>query len=200
MRVRLPPSAPFFMLNVTELRAGTTFKDSQGIWEVVSYKHTKMGRGAANIRVKAKNLKTGTTVEKTFTSGQKVEEMELSKKKGQFLYADAENIVFMEPATFEQFSFPKAAASGKEKFLKEGESYDIFVAEEQVLSVEIPKLVTLAISETGPSVKGDTVSGASKDANLENGLKVKVPLFIKTGDKIKVDTRSGEYVERTKAT
>ena len=200
MRVRLPPSAPFFMLNVTELRAGTTFKDSQGIWEVVSYKHTKMGRGAANIRVKAKNLKTGTTIEKTYTSGQKVEEMELSKKKGQFLYADAENIVFMEPATFEQFSFPKTTASGKEKFLKEGESYDIFVAEEQVLSVEIPKLVTLAISETGPSVKGDTVSGASKDANLENGLKVKVPLFIKTGDKIKVDTRSGEYVERTKAT
>ncbi len=188
------------MLNVTELRAGTTFKDSQGIWEVASYKHTKMGRGAANIRVKVKNLKGGTIIEKTFTSGQKVEEIELAKIKGQFLYSDAENIVFMDPATFEQFGLPKVVATGKEKYLKEGEIYELSVADEAVLNLEIPKLVTLLVSETGPSVKGDTVSGASKDAVLENGLRVKVPLFIKTGDRVKVDTRSGEYVERTKST
>jgi len=186
------------MLNVTELRAGTTFKDSQGIWEVVSYKHTKMGRGAANIRVKVNNLKSGATIEKTFTSGQKVEELKLSKKKGQFLYVDEESIVFMDPISFEQFSLPKAAAGGGEKYLKEEGIYEILVAEEQVLNVEIPKLVTLAVAETGPSVKGDTVSGASKDATLENGLMVKVPLFINTGDKVKVDTRNNEYIERVK--
>src|SRR4030066_2571672 len=117
------------MINVTELRAGTTFKDSQGIWEVIKYSHTKMGRGSANIRVKVKNLKTGTSLEKTFTSGQKVEDLALSKKKGQFLYSDADRMVFMDPASFEQFDLPKSLSGGKEKFLKTGESYDLLVAE-----------------------------------------------------------------------
>ena len=186
------------MIPVTDLRAGTVFKDSQGVWEVSEYKHIKMGRGGATIRVKAKNLKTGSTLEKTFNSGQKVEDAEVTKKKGQFLYSDEGNIVFMEPTTFEQFSLPKSAAGGKEKFLKEGDTYELSIADETILSLEIPKLVTLSVAETGPSVKGDTVSGASKDATLENELNVKVPLFIKTGDKIKLDTRTGEYVERVK--
>ena len=186
------------MLNVTELRAGTVFRDSQGIWEVVTYKHTKMGRGSATIRVKVRNLKTGATVEKTFTSGQKVEELELVKKKGQFLYSDSSNVVFMDPATFEQFSLAKTSMGGKEKFLREGETYDIFVADGQVLSLEVPKLVVLKVAETGPGVKGDSVSSVTKDAVLENGLKVKVPLFVNNGDKIKVDTRISEYVERVK--
>jgi elongation factor P len=159
-----------------------------------------MGRGSANIRVKVKNLNTGATIEKTFTSGQRIEEISVSKKRGQFLYSDEDSIVFMDPVTFEQFSLQKAAAGGKEKYLKEGETYELSVTEDSVLGVEIPKLVTLSVAETGPSVKGDSVSSTTKDALLENGLNVKVPLFIKTGDKIKVDTRSGEYVERMKPT
>jgi len=186
------------MIPVTDLRSGKVFKDSQGIWEVVSYKHTKMGRGTATIRVKAKNLKTASILEKTFTSGQKVEDIELSKKKGQFLYVDKDNLVFMDPETFEQFSFAKVSTAGKEIFLKESETYDLLVMGDAVFSVEIPKLVVLQVAETGPGVKGDTVSNVYKDATLENGLKIKVPLFINQGDKVKVDTRTLEYVERVK--
>ena len=186
------------MIPVTELRNGAVFRDFQGIWEVISYKHIKMGRGSATIRVKTKNLKTASILEKTFTSGQKVEDIELSKKKGQFLYLDKESLVFMDPGTFEQFNLNKAAASGKEIFLKEGETYDLSVMEDAVLSVEIPKLVVLKVAETGPGVKGDTVSNVYKPATLENGVTINVPLFIKSGDLIKVDTRSKEYVERAK--
>lgn len=186
------------MLNVTELRSGTIFKDSQGIWEVVKYSHTKMGRGSATIRIRVKNLKNGVVVEKTFTSGQKVDEADISKKKGQFLYETAGDIVFMDNTSFEQFNLPKSVAGGKEKFLKEGDTYELLVAQDQVLGIEIPKLVTLKISDTGPAVKGDSVSSVTKDAVLENQLSLKVPLFIKIGDKIKVDSRSGEYVARTK--
>ena len=186
------------MLNVTELRSGTTFRDNKGMWEVVKYSHTKMGRGSANIKLKIKNLNTGATIEKTFTSGQKVDELSLSKKKGQFLYNDVDNIVFMDPVSFEQFTLPRRLVGRKEKFLKEGETYDLLVAQDQVLSIEIPKLATLSVAETGPGVKGDTVSATTKDATLENGLRVKVPLFINQDDRIKVDTRTGEYVERVK--
>ncbi len=204
MRVRLPPSAPALggeyeiMLNVTELRAGATFKDSQGIWEVVKYTHTKMGRGSATIRVKVKNLKNLGVIEKTFTSGQKVDEIDIAKKKAQFLYANDDDIVFMDNATFEQFNLPKAVVGRKDKFLKEGDIYNLMVTEDQVLGIEISKLVIMKIADTGPAVKGDSVSSVTKDATMENGLNVKVPLFIKSGDKIKVDSRSGEYVERTK--
>jgi len=186
------------MIPVTDLRAGTTFRDSQGIWEVISYRHVKMGRGSATIRVKVKNLETGATLEKTFNSGQKVEESELLKKKGQFLYSDADSIVFMDQKTYEQFNFPKKVAGGKEAFLKEGETYDLLLAEDQILSLEIPKLVVLKVAETGPGVKGDTVSNVYKPATLENGIIINVPLFIKSGDLIKVDTRTMEYVERVK--
>jgi len=186
------------MISVTDLRAGIVFKDSQGVWEVTSYKHIKIGRGGATIRIKAKNLKTGTTLEKTFNSGQRVEDVEVAKKKGQYLYSDAQNAVFMDPATFEQFGLAKQVLAGKEVFLKKGETYDLVVVDDQVISVELPKLVVLTVSETGPGVRGDTVSNVYKPATLENGLVLKVPLFINQGDKVKVDTRTQEYVERVK--
>lgn len=186
------------MIPVTGLRAGTVFRDPQGVWEVASYKHTKIGRGGATIRVKVKNLKNGSTLEKTFNSGQKVEDAEVEKKKGQFLYADTKNLVFMDPESFEQFSLPKGAADGKEIFLQEGKPYNLLVAEGDVISIDLPKLVVLKIAETGPGVKGDTVSNVYKQATLENGLVLNVPLFIKSGDSIKVDTRSKDYVERVK--
>jgi elongation factor P len=186
------------MINVTDLRSGATFQDAQGIWEVVSYHHIKMGRGSATIRVKAKHLKTGSIIEKTFTSGQKVDDLEVTKKKGQYLYADESSVVFMDPKTYEQFSLAKSVAGGREKFLKEGEEYNLNIAEDQALNVEIPKLVVLSVKEAGPGVRGDTVSNVFKDAVLENGIKVKVPLFINEGEKIRVDTRTSEYVERVK--
>ncbi|OGY22054.1 MAG: elongation factor P [Candidatus Woykebacteria bacterium GWA1_44_8] len=186
------------MISVTDLRAGIVFKDSQGVWEVSEYRHIKIGRGGATIRIKVKNLKTGATLEKTFNSGQRVEDVEVIKRKGQFLYSDANAVVFMDPGTFEQFSLAKGVLEGKEAFLQEGGTYNLLGVEDQVLAVELPKLVVLKVAETGPGVKGDTVSNAYKDAALENGLKIKVPLFVKSGDLIKVDTRSKEYVERVR--
>jgi len=184
------------MIPVTELRSGAVFKDSQGIWEVISYKHVKMGRGSATIRVKVKNLKSANIIEKTFTSGQKVEDIQVSKKKGQFLYINNQEAVFMDPVVFEQFSMPKNILGSQSAFLKEGEIYDLASIDDQVISAAIPNLVVLKVAETNPGVKGNSVSNVFKDAILENGLKVKVPLFINQGDKIKVDTRSFEYVER----
>ncbi len=187
-----------YMIPVTELRNGTTFKQDADIFEVVSYQHIKMGRGSANIKIRARNLKTGQLSEKTFISGARVDEASTEKKKLQYLYKDAENLVFMDPKTFEQFPVKETILGGKEKFLKESSLYDVLTSEEVVLGVEMPKLMDLAVAETGPGVRGDTVSNVYKPATLENGLTINVPLFIKNGDRIKIDTRSNQYVERAK--
>jgi elongation factor P len=187
------------MLNVTDLRAGAAFRDQSGLWEVQSYQHIKMGRGSANIKIRARNLRTGAIVEKSFISGARVEEVEVEKKKAQFLYADQSNANFMDQASFEQFSLPASLVASQIKFLKEGESYDLAFADSEILGVELPRNMILKIAETGPGIKGDTVSTAYKAAKLENGLEVKVPLFLKEGDAVKIDTRSGEYLERAKA-
>jgi elongation factor P len=186
------------MIGVTELRAGAVFEDAQGVWEVIEYKHVKMGRGSATIRVKVRNLKGGSIIEKTFTSGQRVENVSLSKRKGQYLYVKGNELVFMDPESYEQFSFDRSVLGGRENYLQENENYDLKMVDNQVLDVEIPRLVTVKIKETGPGVKGNSVSNVFKDAVLDNGIKIKVPLFINVGDKIKVDTRTNIYVERVK--
>ena len=186
------------MIPVTELRSGTTFREKEQIFEVVSYTHTKMGRGSANIKIKARNLKTGDYVQKTFMSGAKVEDGETEKKKLQFLYLDSESLVFMDAINYNQFPIAISILSGREKFLKEGQTYDVLISGDIVLSVQLPNLMEFEVTETGPGVKGDTVSNVFKPATLENGMEVKVPLFINLGDKVKVDTRTNEYVERVK--
>jgi elongation factor P len=186
------------MIGVTELRSGTVFEDTQGLWVVISYKHVKMGRGSATIRVKVRNLKNGSIIEKTFNSGQRVEDVILSKRKGQYLYMNGDQVVFMDPGSFEQFSLNRTVLAGKENYLQENETYDLTTTDDQVLGVELPNLIVLRVKDTGPGVKGDTVSNVYKDAIMENGVKIKVPLFINVGDKIKVDTRTNSYVERVK--
>ncbi|MEX0616892.1 MAG: elongation factor P [Candidatus Woykebacteria bacterium] len=187
------------MIPVNELRAGTNFKEENDIFEVVSYQHTKIGRGSANIKIKARNLKTGQLLEKTFMSGARVEEAETEKKKLQFLYLDAESASFMDQNTFEQVSIPLQSLVGREKYFKEGEVYEVLLAGSAALSAELPKQTVLKVIETGPGVKGDTVSSVYKPSTLENGLMVNVPMFIKIGDLVRVDTRTGEYVERAKS-
>ena len=186
------------MISVTELRAGAVFKDPQGTFEVIEYKHVKLGRGSATIRVKVRNLKSGSVIEKTFNSGQRVENVSLSKQKGQYLYVKGNELVFMDPESYEQFSFDRSLLVGRENYLQENESYDLKMVDDQVLDVEIPRLVTVKIKETGPGVKGNSVSNIFKDAVLDNGIKIKVPLFINEEDKIRVDTRTNTYIERVK--
>jgi elongation factor P len=154
-----------------------------------------MGRGSANIKVKVKNLRSGSTTEKSFINTAKVNDVNVLKRDHQYLYKDPDTAFFMNPSTFEQISVPVNVIEG-EKFLKESETYSISFLGDEALSVILPPKVVLIVTETAPGVKGNSATNVFKDATLENGLTVKVPPFIKTGDKVRVDTRTGAYTEK----
>lgn len=185
-------------LNVNELRNGTFFKEGKEIFLVVTYEHIKTGRGSGNIKLKVRNVRTGAVVEKSFITGARVDEADVFKKKAQFLYRDGENYNFMDPVSFEQFTISASVIGEQAKYLKEGLEVILIVSEEEALGLELPLSLVYTIAETGPGEKGNTVSNVFKEATMDNGLVVKVPMFMGIGEKIKVDTRSGEYVERVK--
>lgn len=185
-------------LNVTDLRNGTFFKEGSNIFQVLSYEHTKMGRGSGNIKVKAQNLRSGATIERSYITGARVEEADVDKKKAQYLYQDGNNFHFMDPVSFDQFPLSAALIGEQAQYLKEGLEVTLMVSGDEAMGLELPNNLVYTISETGPGEKGNTVSNVYKEATLDNGLVVKVPMFMKPGDKVRVDTRSGEYVERVK--
>jgi len=185
------------MISVTEMRAGRLFEENGEPYQVLDYKHTKMGRGTASIKLKVKNLISGAVIEKTFISGARVEPIETEMRTAQYLYKEGHDYFFMDPQSFEQFSLSEKILAGKEKFLKEEQMVKILFWEQKPLMVELPITMVFSVVQTSPGVKGDSVNASFKPATLDNGLEVKVPLFINVGDKIKVDTRSGEYLERT---
>lgn len=185
-------------LNVNELRNGTFFKEGKEIFLVVTYEHMKTGRGSGNIKLKVRNLRTGAVVEKSYITGAKVEEADVEKKKAQFLYRDGDTYSFMDPVSFEQFTVSSQVLGDQVKYLKDGLDILLIVSDEEVLGLELPMSLVYTISETGPGERGNTVSNVYKDATLDNGLVVKVPMFMDAGEKVKVDTRSGQYVERVK--
>jgi elongation factor P len=184
------------MVGVQELRAGTIFEESGNLLQVLSYEHIKMGRGSANIKVKVKNLRTGATTEKSFINTAKVNEVQVFKKDLQYLYNDADNSYFMNPVTFDQVGVSLKIIGSDAYYLKEGESYNISFLGEEALSLNLPPKMVFVVSETAPGVKGNSVSNVFKDAILENGMTVKVPLFIKIGEKVRIDTRTGAYTEK----
>lgn len=183
------------MISVTDLRSGTTYREAGDLLQVLSYEHIKMGRGSANIKVKVKNLKTGSIIEKGYTNGANVEDINLTNQEMQFLYKDSESASFMDPRTFEQKDIPLSNIDGKE-FLVEGNNYTIQFFENDALGIILPPKVTLKVAETDPGVKGNSASNVYKDATLENGISVRVPLFINVGDSIVVDTRDKSYTKR----
>lgn len=185
------------MINVTELRSGKIFED-EGLWEVLTYEHIKTGRGGGNVKVKARNVRTGTTVEKSFQTGARVQDISTEKKKAAFLYVSGDDVVFMDNENYEQFEIPKKVIGDSAKFLKEGAEAVLQLFDGEVLGVELPKNLEFVVSDGGVGIKGDSVSNVWKKAILENGIEVDVPLFIKTGDKVRVDTRTGQYIERVK--
>ncbi len=185
-------------IGVTELRNGAVFKDGSNLWMVLSYEHVKMGRGSGNVKVKARNLRSGAILEKSFITGARVEEANIEKKKAQFLYRDANVFNFMDPTSFEQFSLSKEALGEQAKYLKDGLEITLIVSEGEALGFEIPNSLVYEIVDTGPGEKGNTVSNVFKEAVLDNGLVVKVPMFMSIGEKVKIDTRSGQYVERVR--
>ncbi|TSC86868.1 MAG: elongation factor P [Microgenomates group bacterium Gr01-1014_7] len=184
-------------LNVTDLRNGTVFKEAGNILQVLSYDHVKMGRGSGNIKLKVKNLKTGSVTEKSFITGARVDEADVQKKKAQFLYRDGDLFHFMDTA-FEQFSLREVSLGEQIKYLKDGLEVSLIISEGEALGLELPNSLVYEIAETGPGERGNTVSNVFKEATLDNGLVVKVPMFIGVGEKVKVDTRTGQYVERVK--
>jgi elongation factor P len=186
------------MINSTDLRAGVAFLQNGKPYQVIKYSLIKMGRGGAVVKVAARNLESGSIEEKSFSSNVTVDEVSTSKKRLQYLYKDSASATFMDPKTYEQIEIPLGVLANDILYLKEGESVDVLLWDEKPLSVILSPSVILEVTECDPGVKGNSATNIYKPATLENGLKLKVPLFIKVGDKIKVDTRNGEYVERAK--
>lgn len=192
------------MINSTSLRAGVTFLYNDKPYQVTKYSLIKQGRGGATVKVLARNLETGSVEEKAFSSNIGVEEVTTSKRSLQYLYKDAANAVFMDPKTFEQVEIPLGILGDQATFLKEGENITVLFwspsdgTGPKALSVELSPKVILKVVECDPGVRGNSATNIYKPAVLENGLKIKVPLFISEGEKIKVDTRTGEYIERAK--
>lgn len=183
------------MISVNDLRAGVTFEEDGNIFKVISFEHIKMGRGSANIKVKVRNLRSGSLTEKGYTNGVVVKDIFLSKKEYQFLYKDSENAYFMDPVTFDQQVVPLKTFAGTE-YLKDGEKATLSFFDDEPLDLILAPKVTLKVVETDPGVKGDSASNMYKDAVLENGIKTRVPLFINEGNSVVVDTRDGSYTKR----
>lgn len=183
------------MISVTGLRNGTVFEDDGQIYQVMSYEHIKMGRGSANIKVKVKNLRSGSITGKSFINGAKVDDVRVIKKDLQYLYKDGDNIYFMDPSSFEQVHI-SVSVIPDHQYLKEGENFSISFLNGEPISLALPPKMKFKVEEAGPSERGNSATNIYKDAILENGLKTKVPLFIKVGDMVSIDTRTGDYTEK----
>jgi elongation factor P len=165
-------------------------------WVIVDFQHVKPGKGGAFVRTKLKELKSGRVVDITFRAGEKLEDVRLEQKNLQYLYSDADSYHFMETETYEQFALPRDFVGEASKWLKENDMATVHIAGGEMIGVEAPMFVDLEVTETDPGFKGDTVQGGNKPATLETGAVVPVPMFINTGDKIRVDTRDGHYITR----
>jgi|SRR3989304_8828608 len=186
------------MISATDLKNGTPFLHYDKPYQVIKYTLIKMGRGGAVVKVSARNLETGSVTEISYSSNATVDEANTVKRKLQYLYKDPRSAIFMDPRTFEQVEIPLSTLGEQISFVKEGDTGDVLFWEDKALSVALPAKVELKVVEADPGVKGNSATNLYKPAVLENGLKIKVPLFIREGDKIKVDTRTGEYIERAK--
>lgn len=183
------------MIPVQDLRNGTAFEEDGHVFVVMSYEHIKMGRGSANIKVKVRNIRSGTITEKSFISGAQVTPARVENKEYQFLYKDTDTAFFMDPYSYEQKEIPLSKLSAHE-FLQEGNTVTLQLYEDEPLGMSLPPKVTLKVAETAPGVKGNSASNVYKDATLENGMKLRVPLFIESGDLVVVDTRDKSYTKR----
>ena len=186
------------MIQSTELKNGVTFLRNNQPYRVTKYEFIKMGRGGATVKLVAKNLISGATENISYSSNVSVDEANTSKRVLQYLYKDGTSAYFMDGKNFDQIDIPLAVLGEQILFVKEGENVTVAFWEDKPLSVDLPPKVSMKIAETDPGVKGNSASNMYKSAKLENGLSLKVPLFINTGEKIVVDTRTGEYVERAK--
>jgi elongation factor P len=183
-------------ITTNDLKNGMTLELDSKLFRVVEFQHVKPGKGPAFVRTTLRNSRTGAVVERTFRAGEKVERAMIDKRDMQYLYREGEEFVFMDNESFEQSNVPPAALGNAADYLIEGNAAVLLMYGTEVIGVDIPASAELAVAETEPGIQGDRVSGATKPATLETGLVVQVPLFIEPGERIRVDTRSGDYIAR----
>lgn len=183
-------------ITTNDLKNGITLELDNGLFQVVEFQHVKPGKGSAFVRTKLRNVRTGNVFDRTFNAGIRVEQAVLEKKDMQFLYRDGDDYVFMDTATYDQMTVAPTALGDAADYLVESMVAIIALYNGEIVSVEIPASVELTVATTEPGVQGDRVSGARKPAELETGKSIQVPLFINIGDKVKVDTRTGDYITR----
>ncbi|MDB5084859.1 MAG: efp [Bacilli bacterium] len=184
------------MISSNDLRPGTTFEYEGGIWKVIEFMHVKPGKGAAFVRTKLKNIKTGAVREMTFRAGEKVQPARIETREMQYLFSSGDMYTFMDTETFEQLEIPAGMMEYELNFLKENMNCYVVIHENAAIGVELPNTVELEVVETDPGIRGDTATGGSKPAKTETGYMVQVPLFINVGDHLLIDTRSGDYISR----
>ncbi|WP_246944580.1 elongation factor P [Bacillus pinisoli] len=184
------------MISVNDFRTGLTIEVDGGIWRVLDFQHVKPGKGAAFVRSKLRNLRTGAIQEKTFRGGEKVAKAQIENRTMQYLYASGDQHVFMDTQSYEQTELPANSIEHELKFLKENMNVSIQTYQGETIGVELPNTVELKVVETEPGIKGDTASGGTKPATLETGLTVQVPFFINEGDVLIINTEESKYISR----
>lgn len=184
------------MISTNDFHTGVTVQIDGQPWVVVDFQHVKPGKGSAFVRAKIKNVITGAVLERTFNAGDKLPRAHIEKREAQFLYAVDDEMTFMDTETFEQTVITRQNVGPGAMYLKENMNVFILSYDNRVIGVEVPNFVELKVVETDPGFKGDTATGGSKPAKLETGAVIKVPLFVNVGDVLKVDTRTGTYIER----
>ncbi len=183
-------------VSTNDLKNGMTLDLPEGLFSVVEFQHVKPGKGGAFVRTKLKNVRTGAVIDRTYRADEKLDQAIVDKREMQFLYRDGEQYVFMDNTSYDQMNVDGDALGLAQRFLKEGDSAVLQMYKGEIVGVDLPAAVELTITATDPGVQGDRVSGAKKPATLETGHQVQVPLFVNVGDKVKVDTRSGDYMTR----
>ncbi len=184
------------MISVNDFRTGLTIEVDGDIWRVMDFQHVKPGKGAAFVRSKLRNLRSGNVNEKTFRAGEKVGRAQIDNRKMQYLYADGDMHIFMDNESYEQIELNEKQLEYELKFLKENMEVHVILFKDEVLGVDLPVTVTLEVAETEPGIKGDTASGGSKPAKMETGVVVQVPFFVNQGDMLIINTEESEYVSR----
>jgi elongation factor P len=183
-------------ITTSDLKNGITLELDNGLFSVVEFQHVKPGKGGAFVRTKLRNVRSGAVLDRTFNAGVRLEQAILDKRDMSFLYKDGDDYVFMDTVSYDQIHVDPAALGDAANYLVEGAVANLAMFQSEIVAVELPASVELTIAETEPGIQGDRVSGARKPATLETGKVIQVPLFVNQGERVKVDTRTGDYITR----
>jgi elongation factor P len=185
-------------VDTSQFRNGLKVEIDGDPYTMIFFQHVKPGKGGAFVRTKLKNLRSGRVIERTYRSGERLDEADVEDRRMSYLYQDASGLVFMDSQSFDQMTIPLERVGDAKNYLMENLEVDVLLYKGNAINIDLPAFIEATITQTEPGIKGDTASGATKPATIETGAVVQVPLFVKEGEKIRVDTRTGEYVERVK--